>query len=176
MNQALCQLSYLGGSPGRSLAGPGRVGNHGIGPCRYRLIRAASSPAESLPLSMAWLRSPRRTENSNPCGCPLIRLRTGGRALAASSSMRGRYTDRTCAGLPSRPPASNRAPCLSANLPGAEGGLLESHALQRASASNGARHACPVHPPWCRPRDSDPEPLRSGRSASASWARAAWSG
>ena len=71
---------------------------------------------------------------------------------------------------------ASRSTFLAANLPSAEGGLLESHASQRASASNGARHACPVHPPWCRPRDSDPEPLRSERSASANWARAAWSG
>lgn len=49
MNQALCQLSYLGESPRWSLVNLGPVGNHGIGPCRYRLIRAASSPAESLP-------------------------------------------------------------------------------------------------------------------------------
>lgn len=30
--------------------------------------------------------------------------------------------------------------------------------------------------PECRPRDSDPDHLRTERSASASWARAAWSG
>lgn len=48
----------------------------------------------------------------------------------------------------------------------AESGLLESHALRHASASNGARRACPVHSPRSleprtqaeyRPRDSNPD-------------------
>ncbi len=205
----------------------GRVGNHGIGPCCYRYIRAASSPAESLPAAEA-----------GRAGLPGF-ARTGVQSLLPHrrAHLPGRYHHDRCQfcdnlfsperqrsrtgaedgeleslWLPTHP-ASNRRPhpdgfillarkvhdlnvCgtrvpaagfqpgtlplgqpsfQSAFLP-AEGGLFESHASQRASASNGARHACPVHPPRCRPRDSDPEPLRSGRSASANWARAAWSG
>jgi hypothetical protein len=44
----------------------------------------------------------------------------------------------------------------------AAGGLLESHTLRCASASNGARHACPVHPPKCAGRESNPHALRHG--------------
>lgn len=44
----------------------------------------------------------------------------------------------------------------------AAGGLFESHTLRCASASNGARHACPVHPPECAGRDSNPHALRHG--------------
>jgi hypothetical protein len=161
MNQALCQLSYLGRAPGGHVA-RSQVGNHGIGPCCYRYIRAASSPAESPPVE---------GERAGLPGFPHGRSRP---APAPTAHLHGRVT--MIAGRPSRPPASSRAPCLSANLPAAEGGLFESRASRRASASNGARHACPVHPPSCCSRDSDPEPLRSGRSASASWARAAWSG
>jgi hypothetical protein len=34
--------------------------------------------------------------------------------------------------------------------------------LRCASASNGARHACPVHPPKCAGRESNPHALRHG--------------
>jgi hypothetical protein len=44
----------------------------------------------------------------------------------------------------------------------AAGGLLESHTFRCASASNGARHACPVHPPTCAGRESNPHALRHG--------------
>ncbi len=76
------------------------------------------------------------------------------------------------------PLLSKQAPYLSGSHPSkherfrtgtgnaAESGLLESHALRHASASNGARRACPVHSPRSleprtqaeyRPRDSNPD-------------------
>jgi hypothetical protein len=54
-----------------------------------------------------------------------------------------------------------------------EGGRLERHGVTRASASNGARHACPVHLPKCRTTDSNRDPPRPKRGASTCWASSA---
>ena len=73
--------------------------------------------------------------------------------------------------FPSRPLTSRAAiqeylaPSGRAPESAAESGLFESHALRHASASNGARRACPVHSPRrellsgaeYRPRDSNPD-------------------
>lgn len=54
-----------------------------------------------------------------------------------------------------------------------EGGRLERHGITRASASNGARHACPDRLPKCRTTDSNREPPRPKRGASTGWASSA---
>ena len=54
-----------------------------------------------------------------------------------------------------------------------EGGRLERHGVTRASASNGARHACPDRLPKCRTTDSNRDPPRPKRGASTGWASSA---
>ena len=59
-----------------------------------------------------------------------------------------RMTDDTITTASRQPTRFQRVPArLSGSSSMAEGGLLESHASQHASASNGARFACPVHLP-----------------------------
>jgi hypothetical protein len=112
---------------------------------------ALSRPAGFKPQAarLAASSSLRKAEALIPSACAPSPLRTGARAWRVHFPWRKTENSnprRLAAPRGFRPGAS--IPLASSSR--AEGGLLESHASRRASASNGARLACPVHPPCVR--------------------------
>ena len=109
----------------------------------------------------------RRAEVTIPSAQTPIRLRNGPRAPAGSLSKSAPRPGVNRPGMAEdgelesqrfqRPAAFQAVPApWLVHPPRAEGGALEAHGVTRASASNGARCACPVHLPY-PPRDSNPD-------------------